>query len=370
MIVNGKHIDLVVGARPNYIKASPVYKALSRKEGYQLTLIDTGQHYDESMSKIFVSELGLPDPDICLSVGSGSHGKQTSEIIQRYEEKLFLHPPNLVVVFGDVNSTIGCALAAAKLDIPVAHVEAGLRSYDRKMPEEINRVLTDQLSTLLFTTSRESGSNLVREGISQSNIFFVGNTMIDSLIDMSPHFETAAIRQNKVFNRPYVLITFHRPYTVDSKSNLELIVESLTELANKIHCVFPLHPRTKSRIIEFGCGDQLENNDNITLTEPLGYLDFMCLQKSASAVITDSGGIQEETTYFGIPCLTVRENTERPVTIQEGTNKLIGTSYKNISAEVFRALDLGIRNSVVPEKWDGKSGERIAQVIDHWVHQS
>jgi UDP-N-acetylglucosamine 2-epimerase (non-hydrolysing) len=307
-------------------------------------------------------------PDVCLGVGSGRQGEQTAKIISRYEEQILLNRPDLVVVFGDVNSTVGCSLAASKLGVPIAHVESGLRSYDRNMPEEINRVVTDQLASLHFTTSPEAETNLRKEGIGKEAIFFVGNTMIDTLIRMSDVFNSSTYRQDNALNSNYVLITMHRPFTVDIKENLTKLVEQVIDISMSIQCVFPLHPRTKTRLKQFGLLSRLASSNNVYLDDSLGYIEFCDLQRNAAVVLTDSGGIQEETTYFGVSCLTVRENTERPVTIAQGTNKLIGAGYDNISDEVTAALDKNTKARSIPVLWDGKSGARIATIINDWMN--
>lgn len=364
--VQSPKIHIVVGARPNYIKANPVYRALERSGRFHLSLIHTGQHYDHTMSALFFDQLKMKTPDILLKVGSGSHAAQTAKILERYETVLQKNVPDLVMVFGDVNSTIACSLAAVKLHIPVAHVEAGLRSFDRAMPEEINRVLTDQISELLFITSPEARDNLITEGVSKEKIYFTGNTMIDSLVAFTPLFRSSNVHSTLGVTRPYALMTFHRPSNVDAENNLQKLVRMLEKITDRLNCVFPVHPRTLHKLEQFGLRQRLEDNPRFFLTEPLGYLDFMRLQMDADVVLTDSGGVQEESTYFGVPCLTVRDNTERPVTITQGTNRLIGTAYDNIPEEVARALAGGDRKNSIPELWDGKAAERIAETVLEW----
>ena len=356
-------IHLVVGARPNYIKANPLYQALAELNRFDLKLINTGQHYDHNMSTLFFDELKMKSPDINLEVGSDSHGVQTAKIMERYEKVLMDKTPNLVIVFGDVNSTIACALAAVKLHIPAAHVEAGLRSFDRSMPEEINRILTDQISELLFITSPEAETNLNHEGVPSDKIHFVGNTMIDSLVAFTDHFAASTIKDQLNLDRPYALMTFHRPSNVDKNKNLKKLVQALEKVSEPLDCVFPIHPRTRTKLDNFGFLNRLQLNPRFHILDPIGYIDFMRLQKDASVILTDSGGLQEESTFFGVPCLTVRDNTERPVTITHGTNKLIGTEYANIPNEVEQAVSGPIVRSTKPELWDGKAAKRIAEIL-------
>ena len=358
-----RQIHIVVGARPNYIKANPVYRALESLNQFELRLINTGQHYDHNMSKLFFDELGMKPPDVNLEVGSGTHASQTARIMKRYERILLETRPELVMVFGDVNSTIACALTAVKMHIPVAHVEAGLRSFDRTMPEEINRILTDQISEFLFTTCRDADFNLINEGISEEKIHFVGNTMIDSLVAFEDHFSASNIHKILGLNGSYALMTFHRPSNVDSESGLIKLVQALEETAEIIPCVFPVHPRTKQKLKNYDLFSRLNTNSKFQMIEPIGYIDFMRLQRDASVVLTDSGGIQEETTYFGVPCLTVRENTERPITIEHGTNKKIGTEYYNIPSEVRAAVKRKNNSNSIPELWDGHAADRISAII-------
>tara|TARA_B100001123_G_C15191627_1_gene979619 strand:+ start:140 stop:1237 length:1098 start_codon:yes stop_codon:yes gene_type:complete len=357
-------IHIIIGARPNFIKAHPVYHSLNQLNKFELKLVNTGQHYDQYMSGIFIQELGMRQPDIDLEVGSGLHGEQTGRILSLYEQVLIKEKPNLVIVFGDVNSTIACSLASAKLDIPIAHVEAGLRSFDWKMPEEINRVLTDRLSTFLFTTSPEAKDNLINEGISTKKIHFVGNTMIDSLMEFKDKFDKSNIRKILDINGDYALITLHRPSNVDNKDNLIELINSIQDTSKVIPCIFPIHPRTKHKLTSRKIYNELIENKDIKLIEPLGYIDFMCLQKNARVVITDSGGIQEESTFFGVPCITVRENTERPITISKGSNKLIGTKYEKIPKEVEIIMNNKNNKYSIPTLWDGKSADRISKVLE------
>ena len=358
-----QEIHLVVGARPNYIKANPVYQALSELNQFHLKLINTGQHYDHNMSTLFFDELKMKSPHINLEIGSNSHGAQTAKIMERYERVLMDASPKLVIVFGDVNSTIACALAAVKLHIPVAHVEAGLRSFDRSMPEEINRILTDQISELLFITSQEAEINLNNEGVASDNIHFVGNTMIDSLVIFREKFFASTIKEQLNLYQPFILITLHRPSNVDKRENLQALVQAFEKVAESLDCVFPVHPRTRRKLDNLGLLNQLQLNPRFHILEPIGYIDFMRLQNDASVILTDSGGVQEESTFFGVPCLTIRDNTERPVTITHGTNKLIGTKYNNIPNEVEQAVSLPVKSKTSPKLWDGKAAYRIATII-------
>jgi len=346
----------VVGARPNFMKAAPVHRALACKRGIRQIVIHTGQHYDSNMSDVFFRQLRMPDPDLNLRVGSGSHAQQTSEIMSRIEPVLLEHRPQLVMVYGDVNSTLAAALVCSKLRIRVAHVEAGLRSFDRSMPEEINRVVTDQVSDLLFVPSEEGTRNLLREGISRDKIYFVGNVMIDSLVHM-----LAGVNGNLPAGVPeeYVLLTLHRPSNVDDLEWLKEMFGALSELAHSKAIVFPVHPRTRERIEQAG----IRVDSNIRLLPPQPYIDFLALQSHASLVITDSGGIQEETTYLGVPCLTVRENTERPVTVEIGTNTVVGRDVCRMREEAGAVLSGKRKKGRIPSLWDGKAADRIADVI-------
>jgi len=345
----------IVGARPNFMKVAPVLRALKHHDKVVQTLIHTGQHYDVKMSDVFFEQLDIPAPDINLAVGSGTHAKQTAEIMVRFEPVVVERKPDLVLVYGDVNSTVAATLVCAKLGFRVGHVEAGLRSFDRTMPEEINRLVTDQLADMLFTPSEDGDENLRKEGIASEKIFRVGNVMIDSLVRLLP-----AARKINHDNLPdrYALVTLHRPANVDDSATLKGILESLLEVNRDLKVVFPAHPRTRQRIAEFGL-----SSGQLQVLDPLPYIDFLALQTRATVVITDSGGIQEETTYLGIPCLTVRENTERPITISMGTNVLVGRDRAKLSAELSKVLEGRAKKGTVPPLWDGKTGERIADVI-------
>lgn len=412
-------IILVAGARPNFMKIAPLVRAFddyNRNRGetgkgrtreiglnrnrmsegrrgkeneISYLLVHTGQHYDEGMSEFFFKDLGLPEPDIYLGVGSGSHAEQTARIMMAFEKVCLEEKPDLVMVVGDVNSTVACALVAAKLGIPVAHVEAGLRSFDRTMPEEINRLLTDQLSDYLFTTCDDANRNLLKEGIPKEKIHFVGNVMIDTLLK---HLEMA--KKSDIIERlglsdngkvkKYAVLTLHRPSNVDDKGVLQEIFGALNEIATRIPVIFPVHPRTLRRLQEFKLNEMVnyvdlitENLRNKTFNKssfekssprvlaipPLGYLDFLCLMSKASLVLTDSGGIQEETTILGIPCLTLRNNTERPVTVREGTNFVVGNDPKKIKTKAFEILRNGIPRGRIPKYWDGKAAQRVVRIL-------
>ena len=358
----------VAGARPNFMKISPLMQAMDNRGDFESVLVHTGQHYDHNMSRIFFQDLAIPEPDFHLGVGSGSQAWQTAEIMVRFEKVLAEIKPDLILVVGDVNSTLACSLVAAKLGIPVAHVEAGLRSFDRSMPEEINRLVTDQLSDYLFTTCAEANDNLDREGIGKEKIFFVGNVMTDSLLA-----NLAAAKQSDILKRlgmesgKYIVITLHRPGNVDNRERLGNIFHALNTIQQKLPVIFPAHPRTLKQITELGLSEQVKEMVNLHLIEPLGYLDFLFLMSQSRVVLTDSGGIQEETTVLGIPCLTLRDNTERPVTITEGTNTLVGSDPDRIVGEVMKILEGYVKAGKVPKLWDGRASERIVAVLEEKV---
>src|SRR3954470_6929430 len=340
------------------MKIAPIIAELRKRPGVDQVLVHTGQHYDARMSDVFFQDLGMPDPDVHLGVGSGSHAQQTAKIMLEIEPVLVREKPDLVMVAGDVNSTIGVALVAAKLGLKIAHVEAGLRSRDWTMPEEINRVLTDRLSDLLFTPSPDGDENLRAEGIDPSRVHFVGNVMIDSLQAALPRARESRIHQRlELRRRDYALATLHRPANVDDPAALSRLISALTEVAGQIPVVFPIHPRTRSRL---PAGFEAKG---LKLVEPLGYLDFLALTASARLVLTDSGGIQEETTALGVPCLTLRENTERPVTVDVGTNQLVGTDPAKAVAAAREVLQGRGKRGRIPELWDGRAAERVADVL-------
>jgi UDP-N-acetylglucosamine 2-epimerase (non-hydrolysing) len=352
------HVLHVVGARPNFMKVAPVLRALADRPSVQQTLVHTGQHYDAAMSEVFFSQLGMPEPDVNLSVGSGTHARQTAEIMTRFEPVVLERKPDWVLVYGDVNSTVAAALVCSKLNIKVAHVEAGLRSGDRTMPEELNRLVTDQLSDALFTPSPDGDENLKREGIAPAKIHRVGNVMIDTLVRLLPLAEK---QLHDGLPDRYALVTLHRPSNVDDLEWLRSLLASLTELSHDAAVVFPVHPRTRERINELG---PFENSKNLLLLDPKPYLEFLALQKRARVVITDSGGIQEETTFLGVPCITVRENTERPITVEMGTNVLVGRNLEALQAETKKALSGG-GTKTKPDIpfWDGRAAIRIVDIL-------
>ena len=356
----------VVGARPNFMKMAPIIEALNHHpDRFQQTLVHTGQHYDEPMSKVFFDDLGMPRPDIDLEVGSASHAEQTARIMMAFEPVCLDKRPDLVITVGDVNSTLACALTAKKLGIAVAHVEAGLRSRDMTMPEEINRICTDAIADLLFTTDRQANENLGKEGIPAERIHFVGNVMIDTL---ERHRAAAAnlslIEDLSLTQHGFAVVTLHRPSNVDDKAIFQRILEALQEISKNLPIILPMHPRTRMRIEEFGLNHLLGNDDSgIATMDPLGYLEFLHLTMNARLVLTDSGGLQEETTVLGVPCLTLRPNTERPITCTQGTNQVVGNSKTQILGAARSVLDQPFPNSRAPEKWDGRAAERIVEVL-------
>jgi UDP-N-acetylglucosamine 2-epimerase (non-hydrolysing) len=352
----------VVGARPNFMKAAPVMQALACRAGMVQTLVHTGQHYDMNLSDVFFHQLGLPAPHVNLAVGSGSHAQQTADIMLRFEPVVVARQPDLVLVYGDVNSTVAAALVCAKLLIPVGHVEAGLRSFDRSMPEEINRLLTDQLAELLFTPSPDGDANLLQEGIAAAQIHRIGNVMIDTLVRLLPQTDTIPARDGMADR--YALVTLHRPSNVDEAAMLRQMVQTLSEISESLQVVFPVHPRTRQRLAAFDLA--LPAPPRFMLLEPLGYLEFLALQRRATVMITDSGGVQEESTFLGVPCLTVRENTERPITVQVGTNTLVGRDMARLQAEVERILTGAGKRGRIPPLWDGKASERLADAVETW----
>ncbi len=356
----------IVGARPNFMKIAPIYAEMKRRESeFEPLIVHTGQHYDEKMSDAFFDDLGMPKPDIHLEIGSASHAVQTAKIMLAFEPVILCEKPDWVLVVGDVNSTIACALVASKLGVKIAHVEAGLRSNDRTMPEEINRILTDSISDLLLTPSPDGNENLKKEGIPDSKVKLVGNVMIDSLFRNLEIAKKSKIREElNLIDKDYAVVTLHRPSNVDEKEIFKGLLEALSEISQKLPIIFPAHPRTASRIEEFGFSDKIKKS-NIKIVEPLGYLDFSNLMSNSKLVLTDSGGLQEETTALKIPCLTLRENTERPITIEMGTNILVGTNPEKIKQEAFKVLENNdfAKDAKIPLLWDGKTAERICDAL-------
>lgn len=354
----------IVGARPNFIKIAPIIEEQNKDKNFEPLLLHTGQHYDSNMSDIFFEELKIPKPDIFLGVGSASHAKQVAQIMEKFDDVCVEYKPDAILVVGDVNSTMACSLVAVKYGIKVIHLEAGLRSFDRTMPEEINRIVTDSIADILLTPSLDANQNLLKEGIDPQRIYFIGNIMIDTLfrnnqfLDNTKIFDSLSLKKGK-----YVLLTLHRPSNVDDKDSLKRILNTLNEIQSKINIVFPIHPRTLKNIKKFGFENLIENMKNMIITKPLGYLDFQKIMLNAKFVITDSGGIQEETTALKIPCLTLRENTERPITILEGSNVLIGndmTKLKNLSNDI---LNGNWKASKIPKFWDGQTSKRVIKIL-------
>jgi len=357
-------IACVVGARPNFMKIAPLLEAMAEYPNMVPLLVHTGQHYDYEMSQVFFEELEIPEPDVYLRVGSGSHAIQTGKIMIAFEEVVIEHKPDIILVVGDVNSTLACTLVGAKLCIPVAHVEAGVRSFDRTMPEEINRVLTDAVSDYLFTPIAEGNENLRKEGVAADKIFLVGDIMIDTLLKYRDRASSHEIlNELGLEKRSYALMTLHRPSNVDVEANLVNILNAVEEVQREIKIVFSMHPRTRARIEEFGLGDMVSSMENLVIVDPLGYLRFMGLMVNSTFVLTDSGGMQTETTVLNIPCLTMRENTERPETLERGTNTLVGSNAHLIVDLSNRILDGNGKPGAYPELWDGHTAKRIVEVL-------
>jgi UDP-N-acetylglucosamine 2-epimerase (non-hydrolysing) len=364
MSISGGHpmrVLAVAGARPNFMKIAPLLRELRAREGFEPILVHTGQHYDAAMSKSFFRDLGIPEPDLNLGVGSGSHGAQTAQVLQLMEEVLVERRPDVVLVVGDVNSTLAATLAAVKLGIPVGHVEAGLRSFDRSMPEEINRILTDSISEWLFVTEPAGVENLKREGVADEKIHLVGNVMIDTLqAHLTRARELDTLERLGLEPRTYAVLTLHRPSNVDDPESLRRLFAVLEEIDQRIPIVFPVHPRTRDAIARLLSGEP----PSLHMLDPLGYLEFLRLMADARLVLTDSGGIQEETTVLGVPCLTLRENTERPITVTDGTNAIVGTDPAVIRAEVDKILAGENRPGRIPDGWDGSAAGRIVDVLE------
>lgn len=364
-----KTVLSVVGARPNFMKVAPLHRAFQQYRGsIRHLIVHTGQHYDEAMSKVFFEDLELPHPDFYLGVGSGSHAEQTAKVMIGLEKVLQEQKPDLVAVVGDVNSTVASSLVSVKMGIPLAHVEAGLRSFDRTMPEEINRLLTDAISEYLFVSEPSGVQNLRREGIDEKHIFLVGNVMIDSLIHYRQKAARASVlEQFNVKPRRFTLVTLHRPNNVDSREGLEKILTIFEKLSGRTSIIFPVHPRTRKMLQEHGLGSRAGKIPNLFITEPIGYLEFLNLMDQAQLVLTDSGGIQEETTFLGIPCLTLRESTERPITIERGTNQLCGLDVDLIVGRSYEVFDGKAKRGSIPELWDGHTAERIVKILNEKI---
>ena len=354
----------VVGARPNFMKIAPIMKAYKTSGVIKPLLVHTGQHYDEKMSDLFFRQLDIPEPDINLEVGSASHAVQTAEIMKAFEPVVLEHKPDAVLVVGDVNSTIACGLVAVKLGVKLIHVEAGLRSFDRSMPEEINRILTDSISDFLFCTEQSGIDNLINEGISKEKTFLVGNVMIDTLLKNKTKAEESNIlNQFNLNGNGFAALTLHRPANVDDPIVFSRILDVLEVIQNDMPIIFPVHPRTRQNLESLGLGRRIKDMPNLQLVEPLGYLDFLKLMASARLVLTDSGGIQEETTILKVPCLTLRENTERPITTEIGSNQIVGTDPDVIIKAYRRAIGSSWREPQIPPLWDGCSAERIVSIL-------
>jgi UDP-N-acetylglucosamine 2-epimerase (non-hydrolysing) len=358
-------IICVVGTRPNFMKIAPILEAMKPYPNFNPILVHTGQHYDYQMSGVFFKELEIPEPDVYLGVGSASHSVQTAKIMIEFEQTVLEHQPDLVLVVGDVNSTMAAALVAAKLHVPIAHVEAGIRSFDREMPEEINRIVTDAIADYLFPPSNFGRENLLKEGVSAEQIFVVGDTMIDTLFKFRPRAEqTPILAELGLAPSTYALMTLHRPANVDIKEHLSAILDAIEQIQGRLPIVFPIHPRTKSRLESFGFNDRVASMSNLRIIEPVGYCAFLNLMIHAHFVLTDSGGMQEETTVLGVPCLTLRDTTERPETVEEGTNTLVGDDTDLIVAESLKILDGKGKTGTYPEIWDGRAAERIVEVLN------
>jgi UDP-N-acetylglucosamine 2-epimerase (non-hydrolysing) len=355
----------IVGARPNFMKIAPIQREMEKRNNLEPLIIHTGQHYDDKMSKLFFDDLELPRPARYLQIGSDSHARQTARIMIEFEKVVEEERPDLVLVVGDVNSTAACSLVAAKMGIKIAHVEAGLRSFDRTMPEEINRMVTDTLSDYLFVTEKSGLENLRKEGIPDEKIFFTGNVMIDSLVYfLEKAKKSVVLNQLNLSGNDYALVTLHRPSNVDVRENFENLLKAFSEIESDLKIVFPIHPRSRKMLANFGLDIKISAMKNLILLDPIGYLDFMKLMQNAKLVLTDSGGIQEETTYLGIPCITLRENTERPVTIELGTNILVGSDSERVISEAKKIINGQSKRGQVPELWDGKAAERIVSVVE------
>lgn len=367
--ITTKPIILVVGARPNFMKIAPIYAELQSR-GQELILLHTGQHYDDNMSKVFFDDLGMPKPDIYMGIGSGSHAYQTGTVMIEFEKICQEKDPSMVVVVGDVNSTVACTIVCAKMGIPCAHVEAGLRSFDRAMPEEINRILTDSVADLLLTPSPDGDEHLRAEGIAEERIIRVGNVMIDSLYSNLTRAESSSIQDDLGLEDHYSILTLHRPSNVDDEEIFAGIISALEVIGQEIQIVFPMHPRTEKMAKQFSLYERIASIPKIKITGPVGYLDFVALMSNSKLVLTDSGGLQEETTALGIPCITLRENTERPITVTEGTNTIVGCDSELIKSTALDALTTGGKSGRIPDMWDGKTAHRIADVLINYIENN
>jgi UDP-N-acetylglucosamine 2-epimerase (non-hydrolysing) len=360
-----KKVLHIVGARPNFMKVAPIYKAIAQRGRLQQFLVHTGQHYDVKMSDVFFTDLGMPAPDVHLGIGSGSHAEQTARTMLELEKVFLKEKPDLVSVVGDVNSTVAAALVAVKMGIAISHVEAGLRSGDTAMPEEINRLVTDRLSDLLLTPSRDGDANLLKEGVDPSRIHFVGNVMIDSLLASKAKAEQLSTLQDLGLTpQGYAVCTLHRPSNVDDPRVFTGLLQALVHISERLPVIFPVHPRTRRMLSEHVHLASVQRAKNLRLVDPMGYLEFLALTSQARLILTDSGGLQEESTALGVPCLTLRENTERPITVEVGTNLVVGTDPSRIQQAADRALDGQGKKGRIPELWDGRSSERIADLYE------
>jgi UDP-N-acetylglucosamine 2-epimerase (non-hydrolysing) len=363
-----KKVIHIVGARPNFMKVAPIYKAIAARTNLVQVLVHTGQHYDVKMSDVFFTDLGLPVPDVHLGIGSGSHAQQTARMMVELEKVFLEHKPDLVSVVGDVNSTVAAAMVTSKLAIPLAHVEAGLRSFVQYMPEEVNRLVTDRLADLLLTPSRDADANLLKEGIDPSRIHFVGNVMIDSLLSSKEQAERLPTLKNLGLTPGgYAVCTLHRASNVDDPRLLGGLLNAVAHVSTRLPVIFPVHPRTRKVIAEQGLSPIFERHPNLRAVDPMGYLEFVGLTSQAKLILTDSGGLQEETTALGVPCLTLREETERPITVEEGTNEVVGTDPDRIRQAADRILDGQGKKGRVPELWDGRASERIADLFARYL---
>ena len=358
------NVMCICGARPNFMKVAPLAQAFAANGGIRSSIIHTGQHYDEKMSDLFFKQLAIPTPDVNLEVGSGTHAQQTAEIMKRFEPVVVKRHPDFVLVVGDVNSTIACTLVAAKLGIRTVHVEAGLRSFDRTMPEEVNRILTDSISDLLMVSEPSGVTNLSREGVPPSRVHLVGNVMIDTLLkNKAQANESDILEQLNIEAKHFSVLTLHRPSNVDDVESMSRILDALEQIAVRMPIIFPVHPRTRMNLSKLGLEPRIDQNPRLRLIEPLGYLQFLKLMSESAMVLTDSGGMQEETTILRVPCLTLRDNTERPITVEQGTNILVGTDPGRIVEEAEKIVADGGKCGNVPDLWDGSAAQRITEVI-------